>query len=142
MAPHIPTSSRYLVGSLLGSFVGAVALVLVGGSLLEHRTDITYFPFVVFVVPFMFIPFLVIGWPLFLLLRGTRWFRLSLAVCIGAAVGVASTVLFGGPGFNLVSLGFAVTGAFSTAVCWWFMSLRPNPPLNTDAPPNGGAPVS
>jgi hypothetical protein len=127
---------------LLGSFIGAVILVLVGGSSLEHRTDGTYFPFIVFVVPFMFVPFLVVGWPLFLLLRGTRWFRFSLAACVGAAAGVAATALFGGPGLDLLTLGFAATGVISTVVCWWFMSVRPNPPLNTDAPPSGGAPVS
>lgn len=135
MPPHTPTSSRYFVGSLLGSFAGAAILVLVGGTSLEQRADATYFPFVVFVTPLMFVPFLVIGWPLFFLLRGTRWFRFSLSACVGAVVGTAATALFGGPGLDLVSLGFAATGVFSTAVCWWFMSIRPNP-----LPPSGGAP--
>lgn len=136
-----PTSTRYLVGSLLGSFTGAIVLVVVGGSSLAHRADATYLPFIVFVTPFMFVPFLVIGWPLFFFLRGTRWFRFPLAAFVGAVVGIAATAFFGNPGLNLLSLGFAATGAFSTAVCWWFISIRPNPPLNTDAP-TSGAPVS
>jgi hypothetical protein len=70
----------------------------------------------------MFAAFFVVGWPLFLLLRGTRWFCFSLAAGVGAVVGIAATVLFGGPNLDLVSLGFAATGVFSTAVCWWFMS--------------------
>lgn len=126
MSPHAPTSSRYLVGSLLGAFAGAIVLVLAGGSSLEHKVTPRFFPFVIFITSFMFVAFVVVGWPLFLLLRDTRWFRFSLAASVGAAVGVAATVLFGGPGLDLVSLGFAATGAVSTAVCWWFMALRLN----------------
>lgn len=128
-----PTSSRYLVGSLLGAFVGALVLVVVGGSALEWRADVGYLPFIVFVAPFMFAAFVVVGWPLFLLARGTRWFRFSLASVIGAAVGVAATALFGGPGLDLLSLGFASVGVFATAVCWWFMSI-PLPHEKNHAP--------
>ena len=132
MSPQIPTSTRYLVGSLLASFVGALVLVLFGGSLLEHGTDAKYFPFVVFVTPFLFVAFLVIGWPLFLILRSARWFRFWPAAIVGAAVGVAASALFGGPGFNLVSVGFAAAGVLSVAVCWWFIR-RPNPSFKRDA---------
>lgn len=122
MPKRTPTSSRYLVGSLLGAFAGALVLVVVGSSSIERRADVGYLPFVVFVAPFMFAAFVVVGWPLFLLVRGTRWFRFSLACVVGAAVGVAATALFGGPGLDLLSLGFACVGVFSTAICWWFMS--------------------
>lgn len=132
MSPQIPTSTRYLVGSLLASFVGALVLVLFGGSLLEHGTGSKYFPFVVFVTPFLFVAFLVIGWPLFFMLRSTRWFRFWPAAIVGAAVGVAASALFGGPGFNLVSVGFAAVGVLSVAVCWWFIR-RPNPSVVRDA---------
>jgi len=132
MSPHIPTSNRYLVGSLLASFVGALVLVLFGGSLLEHGTGFKYFPFVVFVTPFFFVAFLVIGWPLFFMLRNTRWFRFWPAATVGAAVGVAASALFGGPGFHLVTVGFAAVGVLSVAVCWWFIR-RPNPSFKRDA---------
>ena len=132
MSPQIPTSARYLVGSLLASLVGALTLVLFGGSLVEDSTGSKYLAFVVFVTPFFFVAFLVIGWPLFFMLRSTRWFRFWPAAIVGAAVGVAASALFGRPGFHLVSVGFAAVGVLSVAVCWWFIR-RPNPSFKRDA---------
>jgi hypothetical protein len=133
MPSHTPTSSRYLVGSLSGSFVGAVVLALASSSWLADKAAPTFFPFVLFLTPFLFAVFLIVGWPLFLWLRGTRWFRLPFATGVGAVAGIAATVLFGGPSIDLVSLVFAVTGVLSTSVCWWFISNRPNPSFKRDA---------
>jgi hypothetical protein len=129
------TSPRYLVGSLLGSLAGAVVLLLAGdgGSWLEPKAIRVFFPLATFLALFLFAFFVVIGWPLFLLLRNTRWFRLPLAVGAGAAAGVVATFLLGGPSLDLVVLMFSGTGAFSVAVCWWFMSIRPNTSFKRDA---------
>lgn len=118
------TSSRYFIGSLLGSIAGAVVLLLTGetNSWLEPRAMRVLFPLVTFFALILFVFFVIIGWPLFLLLRNTRWFRLPLAASAGAAVGIAATFLFGGPSFDIVSLKFSGIGAFSVAMCWWFMS--------------------
>ena len=133
MSSHTTTSPRYLVGSLLGSFVGAVVLTLASSSWIADKAAPTFFPFVLFLMPFLFAVFLIVGWPLFFWLRDTRWFRLPFAVGVGAVAGIAATVLFGGPSIDLVSLVFAVTGVISTAVCWWFISNHPNPAFKRDA---------
>lgn len=122
-SPSTHTLSRYLVGSLLGSVAGACVLLLTGdaGSWLEPRAMRVFFPLVTFFALILFAFFIVIGLPLFFLLRNTRWFRLPLAASVGAIAGVAATFLFGGPSFDLVTLKFFGIGAFSVAVCWLFI---------------------
>ena len=100
-------------------------LVLAGGLSLEEAPP-HFFPFFLFLVPFFLVAFLVIGVPLFLVLRGTRWFRFPLGACVGAAVGVVASALFGAPSLDLLSIGFAAVGALSTAVCWLVLRIRPN----------------
>lgn len=136
MSTPTHTSSRYFVGSLLGSIAGAGVLLLTGdaGSWLEPRAMRAFFPLVTFFALILFAFFVVVGWPLFFLLRNTRWFRLPLAASVGAAAGVTATLLFGGPSLDLVSLKFSGIGAFSVAVCWWFMSkTSPNTSIKRDA---------
>lgn len=73
-------------------------------------------------------------------------------VAIALIFGLLAGVLLSLPsrfGLSDVVLSVAVSAvlflitALPAALCWWFFAVRPhNPPLNTDAPPIGGAPVS
>lgn len=72
----------------------------------------------------------------------------GVALLLGLITGlVLSAPLRFGLGDVLLSVAVSVMlfliTALPAAVCWWFFALRPhNPPLNPDAPPIGGAPVS
>lgn len=57
-------------------------------------------------------------------LSGTRLFRIPSATGAGAVAGIATTVLFGAPNIDLVSIVFAATDVLSTSVCWWFISPK------------------
>jgi hypothetical protein len=115
---------------VLGSIAGAVLLVVVpvfAWSWSGRVALIEYLSFVPFLALFLLGVFLVVGWPLFLVIRSTRWFRLSLVALAGAVAGIAASGVFGSLEPNLLSLAFAVSGTLAACICWWFMVVSPNP---------------
>ena len=149
-------SSSFFLGSFFGSIVSAFLHVIFGVSFYEiHTTKVAALYLathslserifgqflyqmgfvVVFAIP-IFIAFFVVGYPLFLFLRNTRWFRLWLAIIGGAATGVIVAIYFNIPIFlpsdfpNYFWL-CGVYGAISATVCWWFIH-RSNPSFKRD----------
>jgi hypothetical protein len=142
---NLPSSSRFLVGALLGSFAGALALTLGSGAIWEgevNRRTIEYAVYVVFATPVMFVAFLVFGWPLFFFLRGTRHYRIGWALVVGGGTGAVASAPFSQPYHLATTFGFVAVGMFATAICWWFISQRPNQALKGDAPPAAGRPLA
>lgn len=147
---HTPSSSRFLVGALLGSFVGSLVLTFAFGSIWEGEVSgrtLGYLTYIFYAMPVMFIAFVVVGWPLFFFFRGIRFYRLGLALPAGGVTGALASVPFSKPYHSGVTLGFVAIAGFATAICWWFTNARPNPAVNTDVPPaglrpRGGPPVT
>ena len=67
--------------------------------------------------------FALVGTPLFLVLRGTRAFKLTYALVAGACLGALSSGVFGGFSWS-VSGWFAVAGVVATGVCWGVLHVR------------------
>jgi hypothetical protein len=116
------------MGSLLGACGGALLLglaYLFDEGYAPNRAIAELPAVIALIMPAMFIIFLVIGWPLFFFLRGTRWFGLWLAVLVGIAVGLAASPMVEGPRIELSTLLFGATGGLASAVCWWFTTQWP-----------------
>jgi len=123
---------------MLGSLVGATALVFLGGDFFGTNNALEN-PLVVtmgvasFYFPFYLCIFVVIGWPVFLLFRkSSRFISGAVAMTCGCLMGLLASTLYGGPDTSLMTLGFVTDGAIAAATCWWF-AQRPNPSINTDA---------
>jgi hypothetical protein len=102
-----------------------------------------------FALPVSYCTAVVVGVPAFLVFRrfgwlSRRWLVLGASV-VGGSIGLVVAYLFASSepiGFVGTVLLFHLFGAASGYAFWWLTCRAPNPPLNTDAPPSGGAPVS
>ena len=77
-------------------------------------------------------------------LAGTVAVALLLGLLVGGLLSAPSCFGLGDVVLSVaVSAMLFLISALPAALCWWFFAVRPhNPPLNTDAPPIGGVPVS
>jgi len=145
MLQVIPQSSHYLKSSFVGSMFAALFHVFFGISFYEMHTKVAEFylanhslservfdqflyqvGFVIIYGVFIFIIFLAVGYPLFLLLRKTPWFRSWIAIVLGATVGIFVAIYFNvpiflGPDFPNYFWVCGANGALSAAVCCWFI---------------------
>jgi hypothetical protein len=121
---RIPSSGRYFRGSALASFVGAGILVLSGAGDSSIGSSFAMF----YGTLILFLVFLVIGWPVFLLLRNARLFSFWPVIIAGAAV---PFTLMSELGFNLLAR-YTAVGVLTVAICWWFINL-PSKSFKRDA---------
>lgn len=138
-----------LVPSVLFATVASVLGLASGGFALLPAIAYSFPIWLMFALPVAYAASVILGIPAFLVFRRLGWLSrrglLSGASGIGFLIGGAVAYIFtpGEPlGFILTALTFTAFGAVSGYVFWWLTHLAPNPPLNPDAPPNGGAPVS
>jgi hypothetical protein len=77
-------------------------------------------------------------------LAGTAVVAVLLGVIVGAILSAPSRFGLGDVALSIaVSTFLFLVTALLAALSWWLLAVQPhNPPLNTDAPPIGGAPVS
>lgn len=156
MTEAIPKSSSYFLGSFVSSMIAAFFHVIFGVSVYELHSQVAEFylaahplserichqfiyqmGFVFVYAIFIFIVFLLVGYPLFLLLRNTRWFKPWLAIIVGAAVGTLipfcfNIPIFLGSDFPNYFWICGANGAVSAAVCCWFIH-RSNLSFKRDA---------
>jgi len=145
MLQAIPQSSRYFLGSFIGSTFAALFHVIFGVLFYEMHSKVAAFyladhplaervfdqflyqiGFVIVYAVFIFIVFLVVGYPLFLLLRKTHWFRSWLAIIVGATAGIFvafyfNVPIFLGSDFPNYFWVCGANGAVSAVVCLWFI---------------------
>jgi hypothetical protein len=129
---------QLLINLAIGACVGAQALAMIHYYNGPHGLTIEVLPFTFLLaltyLIFMLPSALIIGVPVFLLLRRNGWLNGWTVIGIGTVVGAGWALPFSGyypPPYDL-ALFFGLGGLISSAI-FWLLERRSNPPLNTDA---------